>query len=118
MSDEEGINLDFDEVINFHEEMARQEGDANSDAGTRREAIGKFREGQGLQPKAFSQFRAGMKIKKPGDRADWLRSWEALIEVARDAIRGNQPEMDLEAGNVTPITPAPEDRVAPFEAAE
>lgn len=100
MSDEHGkIIIKPDEIMNKHKTWHSGEKDAAVSAGKRREAIGTYREGCGINAKAFSQFRAGLKIKGEGDRKDWLRSMQLLLPVAEQEIFGNEPDMfPVEAG--------------------
>ena len=91
------VTVNFDEIITKHFSWATAEAGSASDAGTRREAIGSYVEKCGFNSKAFSQFRAGMKLKTPEKRRDWLRSWEHLLEVARREVLKNESEMDLGA---------------------
>lgn len=98
MTEESEITLEHDQLMGFHEKMAAAEGEAASDAGTRRQEIGAFIEKTGVHKKAFSQIRAGLKIKKEGDKLDWLRSMELMIGMAGAHIRGQSTaEMDFEA---------------------
>lgn len=94
----DGPQVEYDEIMDKHQKWAAEEGDAASDAGTRRQQIGAFVEKTGLNNKAFSQFRAGMKQKKDESRQDWLRSMKILIPLAEQAIVGNGTPDMLESG--------------------
>lgn len=110
MSEEKTISVDYDEVIEKHSKWASEEASAASDAGERRQAIGAFAESTGVENKALSQFRAGMKIKNEGKQRDWLRSWKALLPIAESHITGNSPEMEL-----TPAEDDDPEEVVPFQ---
>lgn len=105
MSDVQEINLEANELFEFHDKIAKEEGDAASDAGERRQAIGAFAEKTGVNNKALSQIRSGLKIKKEGKRLDWLRSMEIMLAHVSKRIRGESTmEMDLD-GDQEPRVP-------------
>ena len=108
--DDKAISVDSGELLTKHRKWATAEKNDAANTGERRQAIGQLAEKTGIENKALSQFRAGLKIKNEGKRRDWLRSMEELLPIARNEIMGNQPEMELE--------PAGEDEVAPFDAEE
>lgn len=89
------IVINRDEILTKHEAWTTGEASSSSDTGTRREAIGSYCEKNGIENKAFSQFRAGMKIKNDGKRRDWVRSMQLLLPVAERVVFGNQDEMEL-----------------------
>lgn len=89
----DGPKVDYDDLMTHHQKWAAGEATDASKAGERREQIGKFAEKTGLENKALSQFRAGMKIKNEGKQRDWLRSMKVLLAFAESAILGNQPDM-------------------------
>lgn len=93
------IQVDRDELLTKHAEWAKGEANDASKSGTRRDAIGAFAEKTGLENKALSQFRAGMKIKQDGKRRDWVRSMRILIDIADDEIFKNEPDLGLEDEN-------------------
>lgn len=98
------ITVDYDSLITAHQRWALGEQDAASDAGERRQAIGAFAEAKGVENKALSQIRAGLKIKSEGKRLDWLRSMEAMLPLAAQAIRGNSSkEMDFDTDAGEPV---------------
>lgn len=104
MSDDE-ITVTHDDLMSHHEKWAMGEKSAASDAGERRQQIGAFAEKHGIENKALSQIRAGLKIKNEGKRLDWLRSMEAMLPMAANHIRGQSTqEMDL-GDNVEPFDP-------------
>lgn len=92
---ERGPQIDADKLLDKHGKWSREEQDAASKAGERRQDIGAVAESMAIENKALSQFRAGMKIKNEGKQRDWLRSWQELLPIAENAILGNQPEMSL-----------------------
>lgn len=95
------ITIEPQKIIANHNLWAGGERSDASSAGTRREAIGSFCDKNGIENKAFSQVRAGLKIKNDGKRKDWLRSLQLLLPVAEAEIFGNQPDM-LDAGGQEP----------------
>lgn len=90
---ERGPNIDVDELLQTHAELARGETDAASLSGERRQRQGALADGMVLENKGLSQFRAGLKIKNEGKRRDWVRTMEALLPIAREVVFGNQPDM-------------------------
>ncbi|MBT8460007.1 MAG: hypothetical protein KJN60_10090 [Boseongicola sp.] len=100
MSDEQKIDFDCQEFLAKHEKWAKAEGSDASGAGKRREQIGKLAEKMGLENKALSQIRAGLKIKNEGKQLDWLRSMEAMLPEVAEHIRANATE-EMSFGNVT-----------------
>ena len=92
MSDNK-IEINGAEILTNHASWAKGEAAAASDAASRRTNIGAYREAKNIHSKAFSQFRAGMKIKKDEDRRDWLRSLQLLLPVAEKEIFGNEEDM-------------------------
>lgn len=98
MDDVEKIELEHDQLMNFCESMAAKETEAASDAGTRRKEIGDFLEKTGLQSKALAQIRSAMKLKKEGNRLDWLRSMEKMLPMVGSHIRG-QGTMEMDLGS-------------------
>jgi hypothetical protein len=119
----DGPQVEYDELLNKHQIWATEEGDAASDAGTRRQQIGAFADKHGLNNKALSQFRAGMKQKKEDSRRDWVRSMEVLLAHARAAVFGNQPDMldtteakDAKQPEPSEAEPAEEEeKIVPFD---
>lgn len=121
------INIDSGKLVTSHTKWHKAEQDAASLAGTQRQQIGEMGEKMGIEPKALSQFRAGLKIKNEGKRQDWLRSMEALLPIARNQIMGNQGDMfdggeaaDPEIDKLNQAFDGQANTVAPFvpEAAE
>lgn len=98
MDDVEKIELEHDQLMNFCESMAAKETEAASDAGKRRKEIGDFLEKTGVQSKALAQIRSAMKLKKEGDRMDWLRSMEKMLPMVGSHIRG-QGTMEMDLGS-------------------
>ena len=95
--EEPKITVEYDKLITKHGEWVRGEQSDASNSGLRRQQIGQFAESVGVEGKALSQIRAGLKIKNEGKRADWLRSMEAMLPIAAQYIRGNQTEeMDFD----------------------
>jgi hypothetical protein len=88
MSEESKITINHDQLMNAHTKWAVEESDAASDAGRRRKEMGDFQEKTGVHKKALSHIRAGLKLKKEGDRLDWLRSMEIMLPMVADHIRG------------------------------
>ncbi len=86
-------DVDSDKLLQVHADLTRGETDASSLAGERRQKQGQIADEMVIEPKALSQFRAGLKIKNEGKRRDWLRSIKALIPIADQVIEGNQPDM-------------------------
>lgn len=100
MSDETDISVEYDDLISKHAEWKRGEESNASDAGVRRQAMGQFAKDTGIDNKALSQVRAGLKIKNEGKQLAWLTSMEALLPLAALRIRGNTTtEMDFDAPN-------------------
>jgi hypothetical protein len=93
------ITINADEILEKHGHWSSGEASDGSNAGKRREAIGAYAEKCGIENKAFSQFRAGMKIKNDGKRKDWLRSLELLLAVAEREIFANEPDLGLSNPN-------------------
>lgn len=97
-TDGDEINVDPGEFFQMHDAWTAAEGDANSDAGTRRQEMGAYQKKTGVNGKAFSQVRAGLKMKKETDRLDWLRSMKILLGIAEQRIRSeSSDEMDFDA---------------------
>ncbi len=96
------ISVTHDDLIDSHEKWAAAEKNSNAKAGERRQEIGAFAERVGVEGKALSQIRAGLKIKNDGKREDWLRSMEVMLPMAANHIRG-QGSGDL------PLEPEPID---------
>ena len=101
MPEETEITVRHDDLIGKHEQWAAAEKDAASDAGERRQQIGEFAEKHGIENKALSQIRAGLKIKNEGKRLDWLRSMQKMLPMAADHIRG-QSTADMDFGGNPP----------------
>lgn len=99
MSQSSKIQVNGDELLTKHNEWAKGEASDSSSSGTRREAIGAYAEKCGLENKALSQFRAGLKIKNDGKRKDWLRSMQILLNIAEREIFDNEPEMGMDNPN-------------------
>lgn len=97
MGEAQKITVNGDEILAKHKAWAAGESSDASNSGKRREAIGAYAEKCGLENKALSQFRAGLKIKSEGKRKDWLRSMQMLLPVAEREIFDNEP--DLPMGN-------------------
>lgn len=112
MSQSSKIHVDGDELLAKHNEWAKGEASDASNSGTRRQAIGAYAEKAGLEPKALSQFRAGLKIKNDGKRKDWLRSMQILLNVAEREIFDNEPEMGLDDTNAEEMQAAAASAVA------
>lgn len=96
MASEGKISVKGDELLKKHEEWAKGEGSDASNAGKRREAIGKFAENHGLENKALSQVRAGLKIKNDGKRKDWIRTMHVLLPIAEAEIFSNEPGLPFD----------------------
>ena len=95
MADE--ITIKHDELIGNHAKWAADEMSSNSDAGMRRQEIGEFADKCGVEGKALSMMRQGLKIKNEGKQADWLRSMEAMLPMVAAHIRGQSTaELPLE----------------------
>lgn len=109
----DGPQVDYDELMTHHQKWADGESSDASSAGERREQIGKFAEKCGLENKALSQFRAGMKIKNEGKQRDWLRSMKVLLAMAESAITGNQPDLmpdaPVQTKGAKPVEAEPDD---------
>lgn len=91
------ITVDYESLITNHSKWAAGEASDASRAGERRQQIGQFAEAKGVENKALSQIRAGLKIKNEGKRMDWLRSMEVMLPLAAQVIRGNSTmEMNLD----------------------
>lgn len=113
MAEENAIIVDYDEFINAHEAWAAGESDAASDAGKRRQEMGEFQKRTNLQSKAMNQVRAGLKIKKEGERKDWFRSLKVLMSEIEPLVMGQgTSEMPLEDEAVVPMKSAEEMRQA------
>lgn len=106
MTDE--IEINHAKFMAMHEKWASGESSNASDGGVRRNEMKQFDEDTGLEAKARSQIRAGLKIKNEGKRADWLRSMIACIPMLKAEIFGNgTPDMlDGHEGEVIPFDPA------------
>ena len=116
---ERGPQIDADKLLDKHGKWSREEQDAASKAGERRQDIGSVAESMAIENKALSQFRAGMKIKNEGKQRDWLRSWQELLPIAENAILGNQPEMKLQSDDDTgpdPVEPMSDEDVEAMHA--
>lgn len=90
------IRVDGNAFLEKHEAWTKGEASDASSAGTRREAIGAFAEESGLDTKAVSHVRAGLKIKNEGKRRDWLRSLQALLPIAEREVFDNEPSLPLD----------------------
>ena len=99
MAQSSKIAVNGDEFLTKHNEWAKGKASDASNSGTRRQAIGAYAEKAGLEPKAMSQVRAGLKIKNDGKRKDWLRSMQNLLPIAEREIFDNEPEMEIENPN-------------------
>lgn len=100
MADPNGkIIINAEELLKKHGVWKSGEESDASSSGKRREAIGAYAEKCGIENKALSQFRSGMKIKNDGKRKDWCRSMRLLMEVAEKEIFGNEPDMLDGAGD-------------------
>ncbi|MBL4898029.1 MAG: hypothetical protein JKX76_00135 [Colwellia sp.] len=93
------ITVNGDELLKKHAIWTTGEGSDASNSGTRRQAIGAYAEKCGIDGKALSQFRAGLKIKNDGKRKDWLRSLQLLMPVAEKEIFANEPALGLDNPN-------------------
>lgn len=107
MSESESeITVTHDALLSNHQKWAVGEKNAASTAGERRQQIGAFAEQHGIENKALSQIRAGLKIKNEGKRLDWLRSMEAMLPMAANHIRG-QGTVEMDLGEPEPKDPDP-----------
>lgn len=98
-----GPQVGYGPLMENHDRWASEEHEAAQLTGERRQAIGAFADKHGINNKAMSQVRAGLKLPD-GKRQDWLRSLEMLLPLARIRImeNGTQP-MDL--GEPEPAKP-------------
>lgn len=96
MSEAAKISVNGDEFLKKHNEWSKGEASDASNSGTRREAMGAYAEKCGIENKAMSQVRAGLKIKNPGKREDWFRSLQALMPIAEREVFSNGPGLPLE----------------------
>lgn len=89
------IKVNGDEFLKKHYAWAKGEETDASRAGTRREAIGQYAEKTGLNNKAMSQIRSGLKMKDSAKRRDWVRSLQILLEIAEKEIFDEDPELPM-----------------------
>lgn len=99
MGETQKITINGDEILAKHKAWAAGESSDASNSGKRREAIGAYADKCGIENKALSQFRAGLKIKNEGKRKDWLRSMQLLLPVAEREIFDNEPPLPINNPN-------------------
>lgn len=95
----EGPTIDYDTFLNHHEAQKQHEDSSASTMGEARQARGIFLEDTGLNGKAVSAVRAGLKIKDEAKQQAWLRSMKALLPIAEDHITGNTTQDWVEAAD-------------------
>lgn len=105
----DGPEIDYDTFISHHEDQRRHEDSAASTMGEARQARGDFLEETGLNGKAVSAIRAGLKIKDEAKRQSWLRSLKALMPIAESHINGNTTIDWIEVRDDEPEDGAPND---------
>lgn len=88
MSEDTELTLDHDALIGKITQWNMEDADRASGAGETRADIGQFIEDTGINNKALSQLRAGLRLKKESQRLDWLRSMEVGLEIVGAHIRG------------------------------
>jgi hypothetical protein len=88
--------VDAGEVLEVMGDFNTRDGERASDAASDRQEIGQYLEKTGLNKKAFSHGRMVLRMKKPTDRADWLRSMRVLFPIIEAEIE-KQTSLDLEA---------------------
>lgn len=108
MSEDDDLNLDADALIGKIGQWNSEDAERAESAGETRADIKAFIEDTGINKKALSHLRAGLKIRKEADQLDWLRSMEAGLEIIGNHIRGQSTGDMFED----------DDAVVPFEAAE
>lgn len=86
--DQPEISVDHDQLIDATSKWAQEDADRASSAGETRQRIGEFIEETGVNSKALSHIRAGLKLKKESARLDWLRSMELMLPMVAAHIRG------------------------------
>lgn len=105
------IEIDPSKFMKMHEKWSAGESGNASDNGVRRNEMKQFDEEIGLESKARSQVRAGLKIKNEGKRADWLRSLIACLPMLKAEIFGNgTPDMLDQENVVKPFNPDAADK--------
>ena len=83
----ESLNIDAQRLIAAISEFNSEDAARASDAGETREAVGAYLEATGIQKKAFSHMRAGLKLADEQKQLDWLRSMEAMLPIVASHIR-------------------------------
>ncbi|MDR9393961.1 MAG: hypothetical protein RI571_06490 [Roseovarius sp.] len=95
----DGPEISYDTFIQHHTSQARFEDSSASTMGEARQERGEFLEDTGLNGKAVSAMRAGLKLKDEAKQRAWLRSMEALLPIVKDHIIGNTTEDWVESAD-------------------
>jgi hypothetical protein len=88
--------VDAGELIETMTEFNDADGERASDAASDRSRIGEYLEKTGINKKVFSHTRMVLRMKKPTDRADWLRSMKTILPIIEAEIE-KQSAMDFGA---------------------